>query len=64
MKLRLGLEPAERHERTVPGELIHIDVKKLGPAHTTPPAQTNGEAERFIRTLLSGWPTAPSTSYT
>jgi transposase InsO family protein len=27
---RLGLEPAERYERRVPGELIHIDVKKLG----------------------------------
>jgi transposase InsO family protein len=27
---RLGVEPAERYERTVPGELIHIDVKKLG----------------------------------
>jgi transposase InsO family protein len=27
---RLGLEPAERYERSVPGELIHIDVKKLG----------------------------------
>ena len=27
---RLGLGPAERYERTVPGELIHIDVKKLG----------------------------------
>jgi transposase InsO family protein len=27
---RLGLEPAERYERMVPGELIHIDVKKLG----------------------------------
>ena len=27
---RLGLEPAERYERTRPGELIHIDVKKLG----------------------------------
>jgi hypothetical protein len=26
----LGLEPAERYERTVAGELIHIDVKKLG----------------------------------
>jgi transposase InsO family protein len=23
--------------------------------------QTNGKAERFIRTLLAGWPTAPST---
>ncbi len=27
---RLGLEPAERYEREKPGELIHIDVKKLG----------------------------------
>ena len=27
---RLGLEPAERCERERPGELIHIDVKKLG----------------------------------
>ena len=27
---RLGLEPAERYERARPGELIHIDVKKLG----------------------------------
>jgi transposase len=30
---RLGLEPAERYERTVAGELIHIDVKKLGRIH-------------------------------
>jgi len=27
---RLGMEPAERYERARPGELIHIDVKKLG----------------------------------
>jgi transposase InsO family protein len=27
---RLGLAPAERYERERPGELIHIDVKKLG----------------------------------
>lgn len=27
---RLGLEPAVRYERQHPGELIHIDVKKLG----------------------------------
>lgn len=27
---RLGLEPARRYERQRPGELIHIDVKKLG----------------------------------
>ena len=27
---RLGMKSAERYERTVAGELIHIDVKKLG----------------------------------
>src|SRR4051812_45553231 len=27
---RLGLEAAERYERARPGELIHVDVKKLG----------------------------------
>src|SRR3954454_23748487 len=27
---RLGMEPAERYERERPGQLIHIDVKKLG----------------------------------
>ena len=30
---RLGLEPAQRYERARPGELIHIDVKKLGRIH-------------------------------
>jgi transposase InsO family protein len=30
---RLGLEPAERYERQRAGELIHIDVKKLGRIH-------------------------------
>jgi transposase InsO family protein len=27
---RLGMEPAQRYERSRPGELLHIDVKKLG----------------------------------
>jgi transposase InsO family protein len=27
---RVGLEPAQRYERERPGELIHIDIKKLG----------------------------------
>jgi transposase InsO family protein/transposase len=31
---RLGLEPARRYERATPGELIHIDVKKLGRIHS------------------------------
>ncbi len=30
---RLGLEPAVRYQRARPGELIHIDVKKLGRIH-------------------------------
>ena len=30
---RLGWEPAVRYERERPGELIHIDVKKLGRIH-------------------------------
>jgi len=102
---RLGLEPVERYERKRPGELVHVDVKKLGRiqggagwrvrgrehrhcnrtftdraghrrktvgweyvhvavddatrlayVRTRPyRPQTNGKAERFIRTLLSGW---------
>jgi transposase InsO family protein len=27
---RIGLEPAQRYERSRPGELVHVDVKKLG----------------------------------
>src|SRR4051794_16832536 len=38
---RIGLEPAQRYERARPGELIHIDVKKLGRIH-------NGAGHRFI----------------
>ena len=30
---RIGLEPAQRYERARPGELLHIDVKKLGRIH-------------------------------
>src|ERR1700728_680908 len=38
---RIGLEPAQRYERARPGELIHIDVKKLGRIH-------DGAGHRFI----------------
>jgi transposase InsO family protein/transposase len=31
---RLGLEPARRYERKRPGELLHVDVKKLGRIHS------------------------------
>jgi transposase InsO family protein len=27
---RIGLEPAQRYERSRPGELVHVDIKKLG----------------------------------
>src|SRR5919109_923859 len=30
---RIGLEPVERYERSRPGELVHIDVKRLGRIH-------------------------------
>jgi transposase InsO family protein len=38
---RIGLEPAQRYERARPGELIHIDVKKLGRIR-------DGAGHRFI----------------
>jgi transposase len=44
---RLGLEPAERYQRCRPGELIHIDVEKLGrilrPGHRV----TGNRRDRF-----------------
>jgi transposase InsO family protein len=39
---RLGLEPAARYERERPGELIHIDVKKLGRIHGGAGHRVNG----------------------
>src|SRR6059036_65272 len=54
---RLGLEPAERYERERPGELIHIDVKKLGriarPGHRMLGRQTGGGHHR--RSYEHGW---------
>ncbi len=43
---RLGLEPALRYERERPGELIHIDVKKLG--------QIKGGAGKHVDRVASG----------
>ncbi len=45
---RLGLEPAVRYERTRPGELVHIDVKKLG--------RIQGGAGKRIRGTPKGQP--------
>jgi transposase InsO family protein len=54
---RLGLEPAQRYERVRPGELIHIDVKKLGriarPGHRVLGRQPGGGHHR--RRYEHGW---------
>ncbi|MGZ6572445.1 MAG: IS481 family transposase [Solirubrobacteraceae bacterium] len=54
---RLGLEPAERYERDHPGELVHIDVKKLGriarPGHRVLGRQSAGGRHR--RRYEHGW---------
>ncbi len=71
---RLGLEPAERYERARPGELIHIDVKKLGriarPGHRMTAARRRAiTARRSVRAGSSStsrsmtapaWPTSRS----
>ena len=61
---RLGLQPAERYERQRPGELIHIDVKKLGRIHggagkritgvTRNPRPERRDAAGVVR-QLTGW---------
>ena len=43
---RLGLEPAVRYERSRPGELVHIDVKKLGRIKGGPGWRVRGRAHR------------------
>jgi transposase InsO family protein len=54
---RVGLEPAQRYERARPGELIHIDVKKLGriarPGHRVLGRQSAGGHHR--RRYDQGW---------
>jgi transposase InsO family protein len=49
---RLGLEPAQRYERARPGELIHIDVKKLGRIQVMGHAVTGNRAHRARRTRV------------
>jgi len=54
---RLGLEPAHRYERSRPGELIHVDVKKLGriarPGHRAFGHTSNRGWQR--RSFQQGW---------
>jgi transposase InsO family protein len=47
---RLGLEPARRYERRRPGELVHIDVKKLGRIQVPGHRVTGNRAVRARRT--------------
>jgi transposase InsO family protein len=49
---RLGLEPAQRYERARPGDLIHIDVKKLGRIQVMGHAVTGNRAQRARRTRI------------
>jgi transposase InsO family protein len=62
---RLGLEVGQRYERQRPGELIHIDVKKLGRIHDGYGKRITGGGRRHNhatitdaaghRRLLVGW---------
>jgi transposase InsO family protein/transposase len=53
---RLGLEPAARYERERPGELVHIDVKKLGRIHAGAGHRVTGKRGRYtgMRTDAEG----------
>src|SRR5438552_12665304 len=44
---RIGLEPARRYERERPGELIHVDVKKLGRIHAGAGHRITGRRGRY-----------------
>jgi transposase InsO family protein len=49
---RLGLEPAERYERKRPGELVHVDVKKLGRIEGGAGWRVRGpEHKHYVRTF-------------
>jgi transposase InsO family protein len=49
---RLGLQPAERYERGRPGELVHIDVKKLGRIYGGAGKRITGRKRNPSRTRL------------
>jgi hypothetical protein len=51
---RLGLEPARRYERSRPGELIHIDVKKLARIERAG-HRVSGDRLRYQRVRGAGW---------
>ena len=43
-------EPLNRYERARPGELVHVDVKKLGRIHGGPGKRVTGRRERWAPT--------------
>jgi len=49
---RLGLEPALRYERSRPGELVHLDVKKLGRIVGGAGWRVRGGAQHYNRTYI------------
>jgi transposase len=49
---RLGLEPAQRYERERPGELVHIDVKKLGRIQGGAGKRVRGPRKHYNRTFI------------
>jgi transposase InsO family protein len=50
---RLGLEPAERYERERPGELVHIDFKKLGRINNGPGHRMTGSRRNQRKTTYT-----------
>ena len=48
---RLGLEPACRYERARPGELVHIDVKKLGRIQGGAGKRVRGGGQHYMPTF-------------
>ena len=48
---RLGLEPARRYQRSRPGELVHIDVKKLGRIEGGAGWRVRGGAQHYNPTV-------------
>jgi transposase InsO family protein len=48
---RLGLEPAVRYERSRPGELVHVDIKKLGRIEGGAGWRVRGGAQHYNRTF-------------
>jgi transposase InsO family protein len=48
---RIGLEPAQRYQRRRPGELVHIDVKKLGRIERGAGKRVMGGSSHYNRTF-------------